>query len=273
VSGGVSQFKKGDEFINGSADLLSSPIISIHSKGINDLCWSLLTGLLVSGSDDHTLSLYSVSENVVKSTFTDHHAPVTTVATSPHSTLIASGGYDENVRIFDPNAGIQVAVLPAHADPVTSVAFSEGDGRMLVSGSYDGLTRVWDGRTGKLTKTFIGDTNPAVTSVAVIGNFVYSASLDSKIRVWDLRTEQVVNLFDKHKNENLIIRPVFINNTTIVMGSEDGRVFKYSLSTSEQTDMSIFSEKQPVLNLSIFGGDPVLAANPFNSKSIKFNKL
>jgi len=55
-------------------------------------------------------------------------------------------------------------ILPAHSDPVSAVHFS-CDGTLLVSGSHDGLCRIWDTSTGQCLKTLIDDDNPPVSHV------------------------------------------------------------------------------------------------------------
>ena len=55
-------------------------------------------------------------------------------------------------------------VLPAHSDPVTSVHFNR-DGTLVVSGSYDGLCRIWDTHSGQCLKTLIDEINPPVCVV------------------------------------------------------------------------------------------------------------
>ena len=60
-------------------------------------------------------------------------------------------------RLWDVKTGNCLRTIPAHSDPVTSVDFSK-DGNTIVSGSYDGLVRIWD-TDGKCLKTLNEDTN------------------------------------------------------------------------------------------------------------------
>ena len=46
------------------------------------------------------------------------------------------------MSVLDPKTGALLVSLPGHAERVTAVAFSD-DGRVIVSGSADGTTRVW----------------------------------------------------------------------------------------------------------------------------------
>lgn len=262
--------------INGSITVLSSnQQYKIHTKGINDLSWSPHLRLLATVSDDHSLVISSLTDpTTTKIVFDDHKSPVTSVSWCPHSVLVASGGYDENVRLFDVSAQQPVACLPAHADPVTSVAFDLHSGGLLATGSFDGLARLWDGRVAKLVATFIGDTNPAVTSVLFQDQHrLLVGSLDSTIRQWDMRMTRTLpcsHAFDKHKNDKLIIKPVMRGND-LFMGGEDGRVIQYDLNTGDHKEFCIFEPSMSILSLCMQDG--VLAVNPFNSTLVKFIKI
>jgi COMPASS component SWD3 len=59
---------------------------------------------------------------------------------------------------------------------------------MIVSGSYDGLVRIWDTATGECLKTVYAEGNPPVGGVRFSpnGRFVLTGTLDSKLRLYDL---------------------------------------------------------------------------------------
>ena len=79
-------------------------------------------------------------------------------------------------------------ILKGHARAVTSVAVS-ADEQTIVSGSDDGLVKVWDARTGQEKLSLAGHTRP-VRSVAITadGLRIVSASFDGLVKVWDAHT-------------------------------------------------------------------------------------
>lgn len=67
----------------------------------------------------------------------------------------------QSVRIWDFRSGKCLRTLPAHSDPVTAVDFNR-DGSNLVSGSYDGLCRIWNTANGQCLYTVFNEQNPPV---------------------------------------------------------------------------------------------------------------
>jgi WD40 repeat protein len=83
-------------------------------------------------------------------------------------------------------------IVPGHEDEIWSVALA-GDGRMLASGSKDGLVKVWKMeafRTEPERSDQIEAPNIADCAIALDGRTMYSLSLDSAFRTWDLKTLQ-----------------------------------------------------------------------------------
>ncbi|KIM21759.1 hypothetical protein M408DRAFT_300944 [Serendipita vermifera MAFF 305830] len=74
---------------------------------------------------------------------------------------------------------------------VTFVAFSQ-NGRLIVSGSYDGTVRVWDAVTGKVVSNLFERNIVEINSVSFSPNerHIISGSNDNTIRVWDAETRE-----------------------------------------------------------------------------------
>jgi RNA polymerase sigma factor (sigma-70 family) len=84
-------------------------------------------------------------------------------------------------------------------EAVTSLAFSP-DGKLLAAGCADGKLRLFDGRTGELTKVWDDDVARAWWVVfSPDGNTLVSQSQDKTVKVWDVQTAKVLRTLQGNK--------------------------------------------------------------------------
>ena len=91
-------------------------------------------------------------------------------------------GQGQGGEVWDVESGAELRKFEGHTDRVTSVSFS-GDGKQVVSGSWDKTVRVWDVESGAELRKFEGHTT-WVTSVSFSGSGkqVVSGSWDKAVR-------------------------------------------------------------------------------------------
>src|SRR5258705_8122777 len=121
------------------------------------------------------------AEVMVRMTFGPNHG----IAFSPDGTLLAVCSA-HHVEIIDARGGRVLRLIRGHAGIVADVAFSP-DGRVIVTGSYDGTARTWEVVTGMPLVTFAGN-DGAIYGVAFSpdGTRIATASSDQTARVWDV---------------------------------------------------------------------------------------
>jgi WD40 repeat protein len=87
-----------------------------------------------------------------------------------------------------------------HLESVSSVAFSL-DGKLVVSGSYYKMVRLWDTVTGAVLQILKGHSN-SVSSVAFSpdGKLVVSGSGDKTVRLWDAATGTALQMLEGHSS-------------------------------------------------------------------------
>jgi general transcriptional corepressor TUP1 len=98
-------------------------------------------------------------------------------------------------------------VFDGHQQEIYSLDFSQ-DGRLIVSGSGDRTTRIWDMADTTNCKVFTitdvidHNTDAGVTSVAISPStaLVAAGSLDNIIRIWDVQTRQLLERLRGHTN-------------------------------------------------------------------------
>jgi len=122
-----------------------------HNKAITSLAFSRSGQYLVTGSDDHSASVWDVATGRPAGDPIRHEAPVTAVAFDPGGDRVATAADDGTVRIWDALKGKPITETLRPDKGVTSLAFSH-DGKTLYSASRDRTVRIWD-VPAKLTGT------------------------------------------------------------------------------------------------------------------------
>jgi hypothetical protein len=143
---------------------LSTPLTG-HTGAVASVAFSPDGHTLASGSGDHTVQLWNVSDPAhptLGPPLTGHSDTVGAVAFSPDGRTLASGSFDQTVRLWnvsDPAHPTLGPPLTGHTSFVFSVAFSP-DGH-LASGSADRTVRLWEMNVDRAIQRICA-TTPAV---------------------------------------------------------------------------------------------------------------
>jgi len=118
-----------------------------------------------------------------------HGGAITAIATSQETPdLVLTASRDRTILSWDaPRHGDPVPkrVMKGHGHTVSDVVISS-DGQFALSGSWDGMLRLWDINTGLTTRKFVGHTKD-VLSVAFSSDNrqIVSGSRDKTIKLWN----------------------------------------------------------------------------------------
>jgi hypothetical protein len=123
--------------------------LTSDSKTVNAIAFSPTGHILSTGSEDHTVRLWDVSDPhhpIPQSTLTGQTNTVGSVAFSPDGHTLATSSSDDTVQLWDvsdPHRPSSLSTLTGHANGVNGVAFSP-DGHTLATASADHTLRLWD---------------------------------------------------------------------------------------------------------------------------------
>jgi len=165
-----------------------------HSDGVNAVAYSSDGQLIISGSKDGTVRIWStLTSQEILSPLRSSNGSVRSVALAFTGTAAASGTEAGVVciwRLFDNQSALQQ--LTGHSGPVLSVAFSSDDIR-LASGSGDCTVRTWSFETGQCLAVLRGHTEQvnAVIFSPDSGTLV-SGCADGMMRLWHAVTGSFV---------------------------------------------------------------------------------
>jgi eukaryotic-like serine/threonine-protein kinase len=91
--------------------------------------------------------------------------------------------------VWDVADGREVCRLPGHEKAAACVAFSP-DGRHVATGSWAGVLRIWDARTGQLLRAVPAHGQDRISAVAFHpdGRWLATSSFDGTVKLWDAIT-------------------------------------------------------------------------------------
>lgn len=215
-----------------------------HTEGLNDCCW-VDDRLLVTASDDNTLVLWDASYGKPITTFRGHYSYVYCVSCNPVNRAIYSGGFDGNIMVFDVGSGNCMLSFDAHADAICSIDYSPAGNNVFITGSHDGLVRIWDSTSvsGCMT-TIYNEARPPISNATYSpnGRYILISSLDSTHRLFDcpdaanavyvesyrahLNTKySILSRLSRYQNRDTI-------GSYIISGSEDNKIYLWDLNDS-----------------------------------------
>lgn len=151
--------------------------------GVRSLALSPDGYKLLTGSEDGTVSLWSLPDGALIRTFTGHQDQVWGVAYHPSGSEVASASVDGTLRFWRVADGSLASNPLEHGNPVSSVAYSP-NGYDVASGDFDGLVRQWS-RSGDFFRALEGHTGTVISlAFSPDGQILASASSDGSLRLW-----------------------------------------------------------------------------------------
>lgn len=155
-----------------------------HRDSVNTITFSAGGQLLVSGSEDSTISLWKFPEGTRIREFTGHDDQVNCVTLSPNGKNVVSAGQDGTVRVWDIETGRELWMPKDAGAPAWAAAYShDGEALALTDGEEVLLYRV--STREKVARLRCGQ---ELTSIAFSprGNTLAAGGLEGEISVWDV---------------------------------------------------------------------------------------
>uniref|UniRef100_A0A8D3B005 F-box/WD repeat-containing protein 7 n=1 Tax=Scophthalmus maximus TaxID=52904 RepID=A0A8D3B005_SCOMX len=222
----------GDLIVSGSDDNTLKVWSAVTGKCLRTLtghsggvwCSQMAVATVISGSTDRTLRVWDAESGECVHTLYGHTSTVRCVHL--HGNRVVSGSRDTTLRVWDVSSGRCEHVLTGHVAAVRCVQY---DGRRVVSGGYDYMVKVWDPETEACLHTLQGHTN-RVYSLQFDGVFVVSGSLDTSIRVWDAETGGCVHTLTGHQS---LTSGMELRDNVLVSGNADSTVRVWDVRTGQ----------------------------------------
>ncbi|XP_050424266.1 F-box/WD repeat-containing protein 7 isoform X2 [Adelges cooleyi] len=188
--------------------------------------WSsqMAGNVIISGSTDRTLKVWNAETGQCTHTLYGHTSTVRCMHL--HENKVVSGSRDASLRLWDIKTGECLSIFHGHLAAVRCVQY---DGRLIVSGAYDYLVKVWDAESETCLHTLSGHTN-RVYSLQFDSTHVVSGSLDTSIRVWDVETGTCKHTLMGHQS---LTSGMELRDNILVSGNADSTVKVWDILTGQ----------------------------------------
>lgn len=139
--------------------------------------------VVVTGSEDATAKLLSLTSGKVLGTLVGHRSTVEAVGCCDAQPFIATGSDDGRVMLWDAQATV-VRQTCEHDAAVTRLQWVGGT-CLFYTSATDGNIRLWDARTGKCERKWTGHSDAVLDMwVSPNGKIVCTASDDGTARIF-----------------------------------------------------------------------------------------
>jgi len=204
---------------------------------------------VAAGSADNTVCLWNLtSPESAPSIYREHTQPIWSIDFNDTGDFLVSASMDHSLKLWDCNTARSRSSFRGHVDSVNSCKF-QPYANCFISGSGDKTVSLWDMRTNQCVQTLYGHLN-AVNNVAfnLKADTVASCDADGVVKIWDLRMVQ-----EKYPQLDTGRLPATScafdkSGTVLLVGSEDGSVYAYSLN-SQETIQTFKGHEQGVQDL------------------------
>lgn len=229
-------------FLTPSANSLPTPSTSagltdqiMHTKSV--LCLHFDNSLMISGSSDSTIILWSLPGFTPLRKIQQHTAGVLDVVMSDE--YICSCSRDSSICVwtrpqpvngeYDTSIDVKlIRVLRGHRGPVNSVQMR---GDFIFSAGGDALVKMWSISSGTCLRNFAGHFRGlACIQLSQDGKTIVSGSNDMQIRVWDVDSCRCLHVLEGH---TALVRSLDLSSGKIISGSYDQTLKIWDLATGE----------------------------------------
>jgi len=162
-----------------------------------------------------------------------HKARVRDVCFSPDGTVVAAvgGEGDESIKLLDARTGRLTQTLSGHTSHINFASF-RGDGKQLVTCSFDRSVRLWDPTISVPLTTFRGHAdNVAQVHFVPDTEMIASVAVDRTARLWDARPGGALHR-TKLVDETVLSICITSDGNRIYGGASDGIVRRIDAGTA-----------------------------------------
>ena len=179
--------------------------------------------VVAAGSSNRVIRLYNIKTGrEIPPSIRGHPGSIKSLfVADPDKKYIFSGSYDTTIRRWRVGSSSCHQIMHGHSKSIIALDYCNG---VLVSGSKDGLIKIWNIQKGKCTCTFRHGNYSFVTCVKIRENTIVSSCDRAMIKVWDLTARKLRKTLLAHSD---VVTQVSMDDHYIVSSSHDQYVFTW----------------------------------------------
>lgn len=248
-------------------------VLQLHKEAVK--CAIREGNRIISVGKDGTLKVYDVLQRKQIRSVILSSTPLSSCVMVDENT-VAIGSWDNEIYLYDVEYGRVVESFRAHDDSVSCLLWLDKE-RLLISGGWDGVVRVWGniGRTGQALRGLKAefDHDEKVTSVTYRRRRheidIITATGDGEVFVWNYTTKDLMNKICVHSSPVSGVCFV-LSGDRVVTASDDGDISVTDLSVLHSVYQKHLPE--PVTSL-CWDGCSVLWLGGSNGSLLQWNML
>jgi WD40 repeat protein len=215
-----------------SSDITLSP-----EHGGPIMCMDIQNDIVVTGSTDHGLRVYSLStgkqmKQLYSKSF-GHTEWVTAVTFLPDGRIV-SGGMDSNLCVWE-SKGVKCKFITEHTGSISKLMADETG--ICLSSSYDTSVRIFDMNSVECIGVLKGTHKTPVTQFNWQNSLCVTGARDGSVAIWDVNTQQCIMSQTSHSGQ--VMQIVFHsddldNNLILTAGSNDGSIVSLDMRSNSK---------------------------------------
>lgn len=194
-----------------------------HNKPVFGLSQSINSKMILSASADETVRLWDINLAQTVAKF-QCNGVVWDVEFNPiFDCYFSAATNNGSLFVYNTNRSTPIRIMSGHTSDVNCTKWSN-NGMIVVSGSDDKTTRIWDFRDGNCVRILTGSTaSISCVNVSRDGRLIASGTDIGIIYIYDIYTSKLLGVLTGHKNS---VTSVAFNEDTqcLVSSSLDGTI-------------------------------------------------
>jgi WD40 repeat protein len=215
-------------------------------QAISALAFSPDSQRLAAGDFDGNLFVWELPSGRRLASFQSHHLRIRSLAFSPDGKMLATASSDDSVKLWSlvrrPTSEStaetleEIHTLLGHEACVVALGFAP-DGRNLITGSGDGVVKLWNTATGRERASWLAHKpEQGVTSLACSpdGQTLATAGLDRTVKLWNLANgRELVSLTQPAAVHALAFSG---DGKSLITANRDGAIHFWDTATHQATE-------------------------------------